>query len=573
MHSEPKRLPSTRPPRPDESLRGYLLALAIQNGYPSLASLLTIVDSHKSRPSTFDTFDLGPLAELTAQPEESLRNLVYRPNKNSSRIFLGQPIPAFLIASDRLKFCPSCIEETLSFKAIWDLQLSVVCPDHGTYLVSECEECKRPISWFGTPWYQCKCKQDLRNTPVKVADPDVILFSRYLLLAFAPFSSPLGGQLPTELGGIAPGSLHWIVAMVGCWANGDVKGKISQRLELLSAEQRIKTLVSAKAVFTDWPSNFHAFLARSRGLSPQPKATTLMQREFGALYQTIMSDIKDPNCEFIRVQLRSFGESLSLQEKIAVTDGIKVHGLAKQLGIGVSATRKMAERGEFSLLKEKRGYQKDKLVITEVDAKNLGETLSDKVSLQEFSEILGLGIKITASLRDEGFFTADNKKITDGRCNVMYSRKEAEGLLSSFAAKVLSCENLADERYQKITDALRIYCINGLSRADLLNAVLSGSIRIFASAVFLGIGEAYVDRREARKFVVQAINHDLDFLHQESASEEFNISEARLVHLAKRGSIVSKIMKHGARKYRLLSRKSIESWIAGMGRELHARQL
>jgi len=167
MPPEFKRITWTCPPKADESLRGYLLRLSIENGYRSLSKFMEISGSPKSRPSTFDSFDLAPLSDLTAQPKADLERLVYRPTGDSSRLFLGHTIPSFLISPDRLKFCPSCIEEEPSFKAIWDLQLSVVCLEHRTYLISECEECKRPATWFGSPWYQCACKHDLRCSPAQ----------------------------------------------------------------------------------------------------------------------------------------------------------------------------------------------------------------------------------------------------------------------------------------------------------------------------------------------------------------------------------------------------------------------
>lgn len=566
MCSEPKRLPYTRPPLADESLRGYLLSLAIQNGYRSLATLLAISASPKSRPSTFDTFDLGPLAELTAQPESSLRSLIYAHSINSSRIFLGQKIPSFLISSDRLKFCPVCIQEAPIFKAVWDLQLSVVCHEHGNYLVSECGECKRSTSWFGSPWYQCNCRYDLRNSPVKHADPDVINFSRYLMWSFLGEPKPQGSQLPAEMGNIPPGNLHWIVTMIGCWANGLVKGKISRRLESLPSEQRIETISRAKDIFTDWPSNFHDFLTHSRRLFHQPSAKSFMQREFGALYQTIMSEIKDPNCEFIRDQLRYYGESLAFREGVEFSGDVKVHALAKELGIGVSATRKMADRGVIKLLKEKGGYRKDKLVIDEPGVAILGETLPDRVSLQGISEILGLGIKITASLRDEGLFAVGDNILTDGRCKVMYSRTEVEKLRHGLASTAIYVEKVPSKQYQKISEAMRIHCINGLRRSDLLKAVLDGSLKIFTNAIDAKVDELYVDKNDARNYVLHLISRDPDFLDQESASVAFDINEKRLVAIAKSGLISSKIVTHGVRKYRLLSRKSVEAWISSTGK-------
>lgn len=553
-----KRLPYFPPPKAHESLNGYLLHLAIKNGYDDSLAVLYDVAGYKGLPKSFEKFNLTRLAELTGQTEETLRSHTYQKASNSTRLFMGHEIQSYLLTYRTLKFCPICIEPENRFKTIWDLALMTACCQHKTRLISTCHACKKPISWHRTPWFKCLCGHDVREAPTTQVDSETLEVNALLSRAFDACERPKGNNLPQDIWEIAPGDLHRIFSLLCYWANGDFDFKISSWVQSCPDDVRAAMLLQARRVFIDWPTNFYAFLDGCRNRAPSPSAHVLLHRELGTLYDGLMYKSTDPKCEFIKDALRDYGKNISIHEDVDATDLTRLTEVAKSLGIGQSAALRMAKAGNLALSKVSGGFRKSKVVIKDTESNKSKDSLGDRISLQEVARQMGIGIKLAKSLADEGYFTGSKQLIRDGRSNTSYSLSEVTKLLEEILAAVSVADECVHDELQTVIEAMRIYCINGLEKSELLRRITKKRLPAYIKANGKNLREVNVRTCDLRKIVVSHINTDPKLIELSEAAERYNVKKSALHYLTSAGSLRHSIKSHGARKYIFVSKKDIE---------------
>jgi hypothetical protein len=184
---EPSCLPDCRPPERIESLKGYMLRLAIINGYNCLRFMYKLVGGFKELPRNLQRIDFSHLSVLFDLPQKLLKRLAYEKIGRGRMKFLGYYLPSNQVLHTRPKMCVACVETNLTFPAYWDLALFVACPTHKTYLLAECPKCEKTLNWHRQMWNKCDCGYDFCDNkaieaPKAVLDiMDLILCSLKLL--------------------------------------------------------------------------------------------------------------------------------------------------------------------------------------------------------------------------------------------------------------------------------------------------------------------------------------------------------------------------------------------------------
>ncbi len=167
-----------------ESLKGYLMRLALLNGYRHLSWLLRAANI---QPTALDrgTASLDGLAAMTgiAVPElEAIywpASIVHRHRPSQHRL-ANAAIPAWLLNVRHPRVCPPCIREGRPIQRAWEIAWTSCCPRHGNYLVNRCSQCDKPLSW-DRPWlHRCDCGFGLPALPVREAPPAEIALSALL---------------------------------------------------------------------------------------------------------------------------------------------------------------------------------------------------------------------------------------------------------------------------------------------------------------------------------------------------------------------------------------------------------
>ena len=123
-----------------ESLKGYLMRLALLNGYRHLSWLLRAANI---QPTALDrgTASLDGLAAMTgiAVPElEAIywpASIVHRHRPSQHRL-ANAAIPAWLLNVRHPRVCPPCIREGRPIQRAWEIAWKSCSPRHGNSLVN-----------------------------------------------------------------------------------------------------------------------------------------------------------------------------------------------------------------------------------------------------------------------------------------------------------------------------------------------------------------------------------------------------------------------------------------------------
>ena len=145
-------------PKPDESIRGYLLRLAELNGFKGIRiyknkfGLLNFdYNFFIHADSVTELFNrLAPA--LFTTPEKLEHALLSHWTWNiyqSNRTYLQG------LFNQHCRICPLCLNEDNYYRANWEFALTTYCEKHQCYLIDECTHCKSKITWQGG--YLNKC--------------------------------------------------------------------------------------------------------------------------------------------------------------------------------------------------------------------------------------------------------------------------------------------------------------------------------------------------------------------------------------------------------------------------------
>lgn len=147
-----------------ESLRAYMYKAAQANAYPRLYvgnahalahSFLSLMDNRDQ--------ELSEKLRWRLAPEPTTRS------KASSFSLGGSQLAWSELRIKARHVCPHCLAENHWSRGEWELKTYTTCHVHGVYLVNECDQCKRKLSWDRTELLHCFCGRPLASLSPKNA--------------------------------------------------------------------------------------------------------------------------------------------------------------------------------------------------------------------------------------------------------------------------------------------------------------------------------------------------------------------------------------------------------------------
>lgn len=294
-------------PKPDESLRGFLVRVAERNHLNSMAPLVRFVKNREDW--LFDDMNLLQLAELARCDVADLAAInlyAYRDHngyegykRGSHRISKG-----YFVVHRYPRVCPICLRESEYLRAIWDITFVVACPQHGSLLIDICPHCKKFISWERPGVFKCKCGFDLRRSQTDVADDDELTWSWMIAAAFGePLNQKLSSRLPIllirRLLNLSPDAILKTIWYFGNYvaAEGNVRaGHARHHPNTILAS---KILRDATNSLLDWPKQY-VHLLEHLGSSPIRQFNmSKLERMFGSVHRYLLEEMSDPELRFV----------------------------------------------------------------------------------------------------------------------------------------------------------------------------------------------------------------------------------------------------------------------------------
>lgn len=160
------RLVRHPPPKPTESLQGYLLRLAEVNGHTGIGRTFAVAGLTRND-LAWTNLDLARLAAPIGCPVETLEAIAYKHRSDDDRVFriLGHEVALQDLSLSKAKVCPECVEELGYIEATWDLTLFVGCPVHKRACLWFCGKCKKKVAGDRESMLTCRCGALMKNAP------------------------------------------------------------------------------------------------------------------------------------------------------------------------------------------------------------------------------------------------------------------------------------------------------------------------------------------------------------------------------------------------------------------------
>ena len=447
-------------PEKDESFVGYIVRLTESNEYetPSWIFSLSGIDYMELQWKFTFVFSrsekLKNLATLTGRSLDDLLPLLYLPvipqsdpAGNYEYDFYGALLNRSVIRPHCPKVCPKCLAELGYTLRTWDCSVVTVCPIHECVLLDTCPDCKRRIKCVRDKLGVCSCGCDWREINSTVLPEEQLTVSRriYQLCGVVPGEQSLTEtDSPLQNLGLRD-FIRLIVFMAGlfgklAWATGRPSRSIKLRNSELHA-----LFTKAHKVFENWPHNFHQFLrVQSKGkkrLNPHGgEFDTALKREFGAFYERLYEDLREPQFDFMREAFAEFlTNRLKSQSEPRTVRSVNSHGsdsyfsvaqARRLLGITHNAIFALIKAGEIDFVIRNEGLVL-RYLVRRSDVEYVKDRFDQAISSRTLARQLGVGCEAIRRLTKAGHLQAKSRRAVDGYHTIKFEADAAEKLLKS----------------------------------------------------------------------------------------------------------------------------------------------
>ncbi len=375
-----------------ESPRGYLCRTAHDHGYDSPNALAQIAGLWISGTGKVTGLDQDTAIKqlsyaLRLEPEE-WRSMCYHHvkgrNRFKQRSFYGKTISADDLNYRKPRLCSACLQERPIWWAVWDLGLTVACPEHRCLLLNQCPACKRNIVWERPAVYKCRCGLDFRQVSSEPADPGLVAINAIVFRAAKSTLAETAGvdvagfNFPPELLQLRLGALLRFILFVGSINEGGILRPKQRPFRATDLAGAMAICHGAVALLRDWPGPLREVLRRMIPQSANPATLNFSgifgnfyrhlfrvvpRREFGFLHDAFEEFAIEDWKGFIRGQNRYFSAAVRLNshwvtaneaEKIAHVGGTRIWDLAQngQLDAAFLNVRRGGSRTECWIRRE-----------------------------------------------------------------------------------------------------------------------------------------------------------------------------------------------------------------------------
>lgn len=242
-------------PYPTESLFGYVLRLAEENGYRTPFSILALMGGNSHELNT-RRLPLRELARVAHRELCELERIAYHSNGPGQYRVLGRPVGCHdLKRISQMSLCPECVRSTGLIEAHWDLELMTGCPVHRSRLLSRCPKCHLGLRWQRPGQLECNCGATLERVdgPILPEDEAELLDIIRCKVLGLPVSQESSTGIPTSQ--LSTLGLRGLLFLMRTLA------KFHLQLESVKQLDDSQSVVTAAAyVLRSFPANFHRLL-------------------------------------------------------------------------------------------------------------------------------------------------------------------------------------------------------------------------------------------------------------------------------------------------------------------------
>jgi hypothetical protein len=445
------RLLVTTPPKPDESLTGYLVRLAGLNNYAGPDWILSMAGLDKGRgnwkwPSYAfcSIVELKRLGELLALDLPGLEELRYPPVETAGRVvgnhlFFGAPVPRSVIHPQSPKVCPECLKESRHCRRIWDFKLVTCCSTHQRQLIDGCPACGKRLKWYRPAASACDCGFDLRGVNLPpVNDPASRLSNMLCRLCGLPC-----GQECEDVRGDNPLATlnleHAVTAALFVSSRITRRGKITgEGLAFLSNCEMHDLLLGAASIFEGWPDRFYDFIeSRRSGRSGAPS----LRRQFGEFYSSLFMHprLSSASLDFFRRGFASYLESRRPRHSVRRVElnpkYINKTEAAERLGVSKKWLDRFISDGKIKTVMQKE-WGVNQLLVEVDSVGKLREELRCLLGVKEVAELLGVPWWVVPQLAHAGCLTPARGPSVDGYRKLRFRPGDVETLVRGITSRL-----------------------------------------------------------------------------------------------------------------------------------------
>ncbi|HYD30809.1 MAG TPA: TniQ family protein [Azospirillaceae bacterium] len=521
---EVRLLVRTPRPRDGEGFMGFLLRTTEANGCPGPYWLLRAFGCSAFAVAT--ATGLKRLADALALDEATLESMRCAPAPSGAgpgRVRFGSDlVHRSVVAVNRSRHCPRCLEEEGFFRLAWNLKPVTACPRHGITLQERCPACERPVLWSREELFRCPCGHDLRHSAGIPADPASLALSQALMEKAGNWSVPsLQTPLPPPFADLGLGDLVDHALFLGAYVSGNGRGAGRHAMAHLMGDAGIDVFQRVAAILAEWPKGFFAVLDDIRRHGGEEVTRTGFQAEFRSFYAALYSRrfMAAGSLQVIREAFEAYlhqhwtGGFLGAKNRRLTTtleEGLRHVPLAQAarlIGMHPLALEREVQAGMLAVTTRQMG----KRTLTLVDREELERYRVERdqlIGAPEARRLLGLSKAPFLDLVRVGLVKAVRGPGVDGHALWLFRRADIRQVLDSLLLG--APETVPGPEHIGFRKALRAATYRGRSVTDLVRAITGGSLRVAgadprtsgvercyfdADAVlaFLGGGRAYTD--------------------------------------------------------------------------------
>jgi hypothetical protein len=477
-------------PFPTESLFGYILRLAEENGYRTPHNILALIGN---RDYTFGSrrIPLLNLARVAHRQLCELERIAYFSDPSQRYVVLGNPVAwRELRRCAKVSLCPECVRSEGFIEAHWDLELMTGCPVHRCLPLSRCPKCQLRLRWVRPGQLECSCgticgRVDGPTLPDDVAELLDIIRRKVLGL---PVSSQSSTGIP--LSQLSALSLTGLLSLIRTLAKFQLQLKSRKQLRDSQA-----VLTAAAHVLRSFPDNFHKLLWTIGEQSVSKRCGGSVRDQFsniyfGVFYRCRAGDALETR-DFLRHAFLDFAinqwrrgaitpQLLARLQRSFPKRFITTREFGKRYGLGRNTALRVLEMNSIPILTIHTGQLKHKLV--DLDQLHGPPTIAKVFGLIKASAAIGVSAKVLNRLRESGHFEV--KYSVKGK----FLRRDGyhEHDVNHFMQRLLALNpNPMNTTLPRdcitLYKAMWRYHVTDESRANIIRGLLSGELRVLGN--------------------------------------------------------------------------------------------
>lgn len=457
----------------------------------------------------------------------------------------------------RARWCPVCLAQHGHGRIGWELLFADACARCGHWLLDACSACSDPVTWRRGALARCACGANLCDQPSRIAPTAVVKLSR----AMEQLALGLPDCELPHLRGLSIAQCSRLVRVLGAY--GSARHQRSPQKIVGADTMDVSWTISSVAgeILSNWPTAFHAFLARQAGLHSTTEGR--MTGVFGGFYRALYKGLQEPEFDWVRRAFEDFiaenwtgaigRRNRRMPEAVlARLAWLPATEAASQLGISVRRLEHLIQSGRVEASRRKSAAGREFVMVRREDVQVLNEDVTSDLTLAQAASMLGikrqrLG-RLLASLCPAAV------KLTLQGTPWVIPRDWLEAWLGRVS--VLPQVHEVPQGAVSLDSLLRYGPLDDQAMVELLNDIAANRIQLIGKLDgHRGIAGLLVDRQQ----VIDACHRSgRDGLSVPLAAERLGVKQEVGYALVRAGLLVAEHRSRGRRSAAVVSDASID---------------